>query len=59
MYSASLTSSFPVSKFLSITKTLKFCCGEKIKVVVDGEDEEEVMKVIEELIENKFYTEQL
>jgi len=38
---------------------LAVCCGEKIKIVVDGEDENEVMKVIEELIENKFYTEQI
>jgi phosphotransferase system HPr (HPr) family protein len=38
---------------------LAVSCGEKIKVVVDGEDEEEVMKVIEDLVENKFYTEQV
>ncbi len=38
---------------------LAVSCGEKIKVVVDGEDEEEVMRVIEDLVENNFYTEQV
>lgn len=33
--------------------------GEKIKVIVDGEDEKEVIEVIRELVENKFYTEPL
>ncbi|MFN3550948.1 MAG: HPr family phosphocarrier protein [Endomicrobiia bacterium] len=38
---------------------LAVACGEKIKVVVDGEDEQQVIKEIKDLIENKFYTEQI
>lgn len=33
--------------------------GEKIKVIVDGEDEQQVIEEIKNLVENKFYTEQI
>ncbi len=36
---------------------LAVACGEKIKVIVDGEDEQQVIQEIKDLIENKFYTE--
>jgi phosphocarrier protein len=37
--------------------TLAVACGETIKFIIDGEDEQEAMSVIKELIENKFYIE--
>jgi len=37
--------------------TLAVSCGETIKFLVDGEDEQEVISVIKELIDNKFYIE--
>lgn len=37
--------------------TLAAACGETLKFIVDGEDEVEVINVLKELIENKFYLE--
>ncbi len=39
--------------------TLAVACGEKVKFIVEGEDEQEVMNVIRDLVEHKFYTEPL
>ncbi len=37
--------------------TLAVAYGEKIKVIIDGEDEQEAMETIRDLIEHNFYIE--
>lgn len=41
---------------LGIT-TLAIGCGESIKFLIEGEDEQEVLSVIKDLVEHRFYTE--
>ncbi|MCX7957334.1 MAG: HPr family phosphocarrier protein [Endomicrobia bacterium] len=38
---------------------LAVACGDKIKIIIDGEDEHQAMQEIKDLIEHKFYTEQI
>ncbi len=37
--------------------TLAAACGDTIKFIVDGEDEQEVINMLKDLIDNKFYIE--